>query len=80
MLITLVPSLVPEQAQHLYFEAAIIITLINLGSALGLRARGKTSETIKPLIGLQPKTARLLRNGVELDVPIAQVDPASAPR
>ena len=74
MLITLVPSLVPEQAQHVYFEAAIIIiALINLGSALELRARGKTSEAIKRLIGLQPKTARVVRNGVELDVPIAQV-------
>ncbi|MDZ4263952.1 MAG: heavy metal translocating P-type ATPase [Pseudomonadota bacterium] len=74
MMITLVPSLVPEQAQHVYFEAAvIIIALINLGAALELRARGKTSEAIKRLIGLQPKTARVVRNGVELDVPIAQV-------
>ncbi len=74
MLITLMPSLVPEQAQHTYFEAAvIIIALINLGSALELRARGKTSEAIKRLIGLQPKTARVLRNGIEIDVPIAQV-------
>jgi Cu+-exporting ATPase len=74
MLITLTPSLVPEQAQHTYFEAAvIIIALINLGSALEMRARGKTSEAIRRLIGLQPKTARVVRNGIELDVPITQV-------
>ncbi len=74
VLIVLVPTLVPEQAQHVYFEAAvIIIALINLGSALEMRARGKTSEAIKRLIGLQPKTARVVRNGQELDVPIEQV-------
>ena len=74
MLITLMPGLVPVQAQHVYFEAAvIIIALINLGSALEMRARGKTSEAIKRLIGLQPKTARVVRNGQELDVPIEQV-------
>lgn len=74
MLITLIPSLVPEQARHVYFEAAvIIIALINFGSALEMRARGKTSEAIKRLIGLQPKTARVVRNGQELDVPIEQV-------
>jgi len=74
VLIVLVPTLVPEQAQHVYFEAAvIIIALINLGSALEMRARGKTSEAIKRLIGLQPKTARVVRNGQEVDVPIEQV-------
>ncbi|MFC1751360.1 copper-translocating P-type ATPase, partial [Pseudomonadota bacterium] len=74
MAITLVPVLVPEQARHVYFEAAvIIIALINLGSALEMRARGKTSEAIKRLIGLQPKTARVVRDGQEADIPIAQV-------
>ncbi len=74
MLITLIPDLVPEQARHVYFEAAvIIIALINFGSALEMRARGKTSEAIKRLIGLQPKTARVMRDGQELDVPIEQV-------
>jgi Cu+-exporting ATPase len=74
MMITLVPSLVPVQAQHVYFETAvIIIALINFGSALEMRARGKTSEAIKRLIGLQVKTARVIRDGQELDVPIEQV-------
>ncbi len=74
LLIVLLPDLVPEQARHVYFEAAaIIIALINFGAALEMRARGKTSEAIKRLIGLQPKTARLVRNGQEIDVPIEQV-------
>jgi Cu+-exporting ATPase len=74
MIITLLPQLVPVGAQHVYFEAAaIIIALINFGSALEMRARGKTSEAIKRLIGLQPKTARVVRNGQETDVPIEDV-------
>ena len=68
------PNLVPTLAQHAYFEAAaIIIALINFGSALEMRARGKTSEAIKRLIGLQPKTARVIRDGVEQDIPISEV-------
>ncbi len=74
MAIIAVPQIVPVMAQHAYFEAAaIIIGLINFGAALEMRARGKTSEAIKRLIGLQPKTARVVRNGVELDVAIAEV-------
>ncbi len=73
-LILLWPALVPPEARHLYFEAAmIIIALINLGAALEMRARGKTSEAIKRLIGLQVKSARVVREGREIDVPIAQV-------
>ncbi len=72
--ITLMPELVPEAARHVYFEAAaIIIALINLGSALELRARGKTSEAIRRLIGLRPRTARVVRDGREIDLPIEQV-------
>ena len=75
MVIVIQPSLVPVQAQHAYFEAAaIIIALINLGSALEMRARGKTSEAIRRLIGLQPKTARVVVNGVEQDIPIDKVE------
>ena len=74
MVIIANPSLVPPMAQHAYFEAAaIIIALINLGAALEMRARGKTSEAIKRLIGLQPKTARVIRDGVELDIAIEEV-------
>ena len=74
MLVVLFPLIVPSAARHAYFEAAaIIIALINLGQALEMRARGKTSEAIKRLIGLQPKTARVVRDGREVDIPIAEV-------
>lgn len=74
MLIALWPDLVPEQARHVYFEAAVVIVaLVNLGQALEMRARGKTSEAIKRLVGLQPRTARVIRNGQELDLPIEEV-------
>ncbi len=59
---------------HVYFEtSAVIITLIVLGKLLEARAKGRTSEAIKKLIGLQAKTARVVRNNEELDIPIAEV-------
>ncbi len=65
---------IPGQMPHLYFESsAVIITLILLGKYLEARAKGKTSEAIRKLIGLQAKTARVVRNEQELDVPIAEV-------
>jgi len=74
MTVVLFPDKVPALAQHAYFEAAaVIIALVNLGQALEMRARGRTSEAIRRLIGLQPKTARVVRYGQELDVPIAEV-------
>lgn len=74
MLVVFFPSLLPEMARHVYFEAtAMIIGLINLGLALEVKARGRTSEAIKRLIGLQPKTARVVRNGEEVDIAIDQV-------
>ncbi len=74
MLVAIFPQAVPVLGRHAYFEAAvIIIALVNLGSALEMRARGKTSEAIKRLIGLQPKTARVIRDGQERDVPISRV-------
>jgi len=74
MVIVAFPGLVPPMAQHAYFEAAaIIIALINFGAALEMRARGKTSEAIKRLIGLQAKTARVVRDGIEQDIPIEDV-------
>lgn len=74
MVIVAWPEWVPASARHAYFEAAaIILALINFGAALEMRARGKTSEAIKRLIGLQPKTARVVRNGTEMDIPIENV-------
>ena len=59
---------------HLYFEtSAILITLIILGKMLEAVAKGRTSEAIKALMGLQPKTARVVRDGGETDIPIEAV-------
>jgi P-type Cu+ transporter len=59
---------------HIYFEtSAVIITLIVLGKLLEVRAKGQTSEAIKKLMGLQAKSARVRRDGVEMDIPIAEV-------
>ena len=58
----------------MYFDsAALIITLILLGRLLEARAKGQTGAAIKALIGLQPKTARVIRDGAEVDVPVAEV-------
>ena len=74
MVVILLPSLLPELARHIYFEAtAMIIGLINLGLALELKARGRTSLAIKRLIGLQPKTAQVVRDGKSIEIAIEQV-------
>jgi Cu+-exporting ATPase len=58
-----------------YYESAVvIITLILLGQLLENKARGKTSDAIKKLIGLQAKTARVIRSGEEIDIPIETVN------
>ncbi len=56
-----------------YDTAAVIITLILLGKLLEAKAKGKTSEAIKRLMGLKPKTARVIRNGKEVDISIEDV-------
>jgi len=59
---------------HIYFDtSATIMTLILMGRVLEARARRRTTDAIKELIGLQPKTARVLRNGSERDIPAADV-------
>ena len=59
---------------HVYFEtAAVIITLIKLGKYLEARAKGRTSEAIKKLMGLRARTARVIRDGVEAEVPVDDV-------
>ena len=61
-------------APHVYYDgAAMIITLILLGRLLEAKAKGKTSEAIKKLIGLTPKTARVIRGGAEVDVPVEEI-------
>jgi Cu+-exporting ATPase len=59
---------------HVYFEiAAVVITLIVFGKLLEVRAKGQTSAAIKKLMGIRPKTARVIRNSEERDLPIEQV-------
>src|SRR5512134_1646069 len=61
-------------AGHVYYEtAAVIITLIKLGKYLEARAKGRTSEAIKKLMGLRAKTARVVRAGLEAEVPVDDV-------
>ncbi|MBK6644427.1 MAG: copper-translocating P-type ATPase [Anaerolineales bacterium] len=59
---------------HVYYEtAAVIITLIKLGKFLEARAKGRTSEAIKKLMGLRAKTARVVRDNVEIEIPVDDV-------
>lgn len=59
---------------QLYFDAStMIVTLILLGRLLEAKAKGKTSEAIRRLMGMQPKTARVIRNEQEMDIPIEDV-------
>lgn len=74
MLIVLAPQLFPITARHIYFEAAVmIIGLVNLGLAMELKARTQTSNAVERLLDLQPKTARVVRNGKEIDLPLELV-------
>ncbi len=76
----LVPGIFPPQFQddqgnvHIYFEAvAVILTLVLLGQVLELRAHSKTNSAIKALLGLVPPVARIVRNGVEEEIPLEEV-------
>jgi Cu+-exporting ATPase len=70
----LAPGLFAVGRADVYFDtSALIITLILLGRLLEARAKGRTNEAIKKLAGLQAKTARVLRGGEELDVPLENV-------
>jgi P-type Cu+ transporter len=74
MAVVLFPEQIPSLARHAYFEAAaVILALLNLGSALEMKARSRSSQAIRKLIGLQPRTARVIRDGKEADIPIEQV-------
>lgn len=74
LVVTIFPSALPEDLRDVYYEAVgVIITLILLGRLLEAIAKGGTGEAIRKLIGLQAKTARVVRNGREEDIPIDQV-------
>ncbi|MEM8805982.1 MAG: heavy metal translocating P-type ATPase [Cyanobacteria bacterium P01_G01_bin.38] len=77
---SLVPTIWPEVLQRqglapdVYYEAAaVVITLVLLGKALEQRAKHKTSEAIRQLMGMQAKTARVLRGSQPVEIPIAEV-------
>ncbi|MGB0093170.1 MAG: heavy metal translocating P-type ATPase, partial [Solirubrobacteraceae bacterium] len=69
------PGIFPKAsfAQECYDVSAVVVALVTLGMALEVKAKGRSSEAIRTLIGLQAKTARVVRDGRELDVPIEQV-------
>ena len=63
-----------EITPHVYYDgAAFIVTLIILGRLLEAKAKGRTSQAIQRLVGLKPKTARVVRDGIETDIPIEGV-------
>ncbi|MCX8007913.1 MAG: heavy metal translocating P-type ATPase [Coriobacteriia bacterium] len=68
---TFVPALMAEPV--FYETAALLITFVLLGKTLEARAKGRTGDAIRKLVGLAPKTARVVRGGVEMDVPVAEV-------
>jgi Cu+-exporting ATPase len=76
-LLTFFPSILGHYAAHsgaYYDTAALIITLILFGKYLEARAKTRAGEAIKKLMGLQPRTARVLREGKELDIPVEEVE------
>lgn len=74
MVVVCFPMAFAEVSRHVYFEAAVMILgMINLGQALELKTRGKTSQAIRRLLDLQAKTAQVIRQGKELTLPITAV-------
>ncbi|HEX8175805.1 MAG TPA: copper-translocating P-type ATPase [Pyrinomonadaceae bacterium] len=72
--VAVAPQLFPSGTAGMYFEVAVIvIALILLGQALEMRAKSRSSAAIKKLLELQAKTARVIRDGKELDVPVENV-------
>ena len=71
----LFPQIFPSaEFTDVYYDVTVVVTsLVVLGLALEVKARGRTSEAIKSLIGLQAKTARVVRDGRELDIPVEEV-------
>ena len=71
---TFLPGVLPPDAVHVYYEAsATIITLILLGKWFEARAKGQTSDAVRALLGLRADTARVVRDGAEVEVPIDEV-------
>ena len=74
LVVTVAPALLPEDVRQVYFEAVgVILTLILLGRLLEARAKAGTGEAIRKLIGLQARTARVIRDGSEVEIPVQEV-------
>ncbi len=74
VVVTFLPGVLPQGLRQVYFEAVgVILTLILVGRLLETKAKASTGEAIRTLIGLQPRTARVQRDGQELDVSIDEV-------
>ena len=74
LLVTLAPGVLPEDVREVYYEAVgVILTLILLGRLLEARAKAGTGEAIRTLLGLQPRTARVIRDGIEAEIPVDEV-------
>lgn len=74
--VTVLPEAVPADLRGVYFEAVgVIITLVLLGRLLEARAKAGTGEAIRKLVGLQPRTARVIRDGAAADVPVEEIVP-----
>ncbi|BDP44651.1 ATPase (plasmid) [Deinococcus aetherius] len=74
LVVTLAPQVFPEGTAHVYYEAAaVVITLILLGKYFEAIAKGRSSEAMKKLLSLQAKTARVVRAGLELELPTDEV-------
>ncbi|MGW4103434.1 heavy metal translocating P-type ATPase [Streptomyces sp. NPDC004976] len=74
LIVTLAPTLLPENVREVYFEAVgVILTLILLGRLLEARAKAGTGEAIRALLGLQARTARVIRDGTETEIPVEDV-------
>jgi P-type Cu+ transporter len=70
----LFPSIFPEGTSEPFYDVvSVVIALVVLGQALELRAKGQSSSAIKKLLGLQAKTARVIRDGKEMDLPVEEV-------
>jgi Cu+-exporting ATPase len=74
LLVTVAPGLFPADVREVYFEAVgVILTLILLGRLIETRARAGTGQAIRELLGLQARTARVVRDGTETEIPVEQV-------
>ena len=74
LVVTVAPSLLPADVREVYFETTgVILTLILLGRLIETRAKAGTGQAIRELLGLQARTARVVRDGTEAEIPVEQV-------